>query len=211
MRTKATVSAVLRFFLRLLGRLAWWQKLILILITPLLLLNLAVAFFGNSVVSPLSPFFLEDKLHALGAYAKHRPGCLFKGHPDLREVALEAESRHRLPVGLMRALVKVESEDEPHRISFAGAMGPVQLMPGTAEMLDVGDPFDTTEAVDAGARYLAKLIQRKGDIRLGIASYNAGPGSVGTTVPRNGETELYVEKVMRAMAAERADPAPRHR
>ena len=54
-----------------------------ILLAPLALLNLAVAFFGNSVVFPLSPFFLRNKLAALGRYALHRPVCLFKGHADI--------------------------------------------------------------------------------------------------------------------------------
>lgn len=189
---------VTRFFLRLFWRLSWWQKLAVAGLTPLVALNGAVAFFGSSLVSPVSPFFLKEKWHALGAYALHRPGCLLKGHPALDEAAARAEARYGLPPGLMRALVQVESGSEPHRISYAGAMGPAQLMPGTAAMLGVSDPFDSAEAVDAGARYLAQLLQRKGDVRLAVASYNAGPGAVSGAVPQNGETEVYVARVMRA-------------
>lgn len=192
-----------RFLFRFFWRLAWWQKLILLLLAPLLSLNLAVGFFGHSLVFPLSPFFLQQKWQALRAYARHRPRCLWRGHPELELLTPAAERRHRLPPGLMRAVVQVESGGKPHRISSAGAMGPAQLMPGTAAMLGVEDPFDSAQAVEGGARYLAQLVQRKGDLRLAVAAYNAGPGAVGKEVPRNGETELYVAKVMEAFAASR--------
>ncbi len=175
----------------------------LLALAPLVSLNLAVAFFGQSVVSPVSPFHLADKWGALKAYARHRPGCLFSGHGDSGELARAAERRHGLPEGLMQAVVDVESEGRPHRISYAGAMGPAQLMPGTAKLLGVADPFDSAQAIDAGARYLAQQYRRTGDVRLAVAAYNAGPGAVNGAVPRNGETEFYVAKVMRRLSAMR--------
>ena len=157
-------------------------------------------------MSPLSPFFLEQKAHALGAYAKHRPACLVFGHPALEPLIDAAERRHRLPRGLLHALVEVESEKRVHRISPAGAMGPGQLMPGTARQLDVEDPFDPEAALDGSARYLAEQLRRFPSLPLAIAAYNAGPGNVGARVPRNGETELYVAKVLRAYARLRPPP-----
>jgi Transglycosylase SLT domain len=184
----------------------WWLWLAGLVLAPLLLLNLAVAFFGNSPVNPLSPSFLEAKAHALGAYAKHRPGCLLSGHPPLEPLIDAAERRHRLPRGLLHALVEVESEKRVHRISAAGAMGPGQLMPGTARLLDVADPFDPAEALDGSARYLAEQLQRFRRLPLAIAAYNAGPGNVNGRVPRNGETEYYVAKVLRAYGRLRPPP-----
>lgn len=183
-----------------------WVWLGLIVLTPLVLLNLAVSFFGGSAVSPLSLSFLEEKLHALQAYARHRPACLLSGHEPLEPMITEAERRHHLPAGLLHALVEVESETRPHRISPAGAMGPGQLMPGTARMLRVEDPFDPRPAVDASARYLAEQLARFDDVRLAVAAYNAGPGAVDGQVPRNGETEFYVVKVMNAYARLRPPP-----
>jgi soluble lytic murein transglycosylase-like protein len=185
-----------------------WVWLGVCALTPLVLLNLAVAFFGGTVVSPLSLSFLGEKAHALGVYARHRPGCLLSGHEPLEPLIAEAERRHRLPPGLLQALVQVESESRPHRISPAGAMGPGQLMPGTARMLGVEDPFEPGPAIDASARYLAAQLARFGEVRLALAAYNAGPGSVvGRQVPRNGETEFYVVKVLAAHA--RLRPPPR--
>nr|WP_225937515.1 lytic transglycosylase domain-containing protein [Myxococcus sp. RHSTA-1-4] len=175
-------------------------------LVPVVLLNVAVSWLGETHVSPLSFSFLEAKAGALRAYAEHRPSCLLEGHADLEPLIDAAERRHRLPPGLLRALVEVESETRVHRISPAGAMGPGQLMPTTAAMLGVKDPFDPAPAIDASARYLAEQLRRFGDVRLAVAAYNAGPGAVNGRVPRNGETEFYVPKVLAAW--EHTRPAP---
>lgn len=188
---------VVKFFLKTFWKLKAWQQATLLVCVPVLAINLAVGFFGNSAVFPLSPFFLPEKWRALVLYGKHRPLCLLTGHDDLQTLAAAAEKKHHLPKGLMRAIVAVESSNRAHRISFAGAMGPAQLMPGTALMLGVDDPYDPQQAIDAGARYLAQQLERThGRVDLAVASYNAGPGAVHGSVPRNGETEFYVAKVM---------------
>lgn len=191
---------VTKFTFRMFWKLRLWQQAVLVVCVPLLALNLSVAFFGSSVVFPLSPFFVKEKWSALKTYAKHRPLCVFTGHGDVLELATAAEKKYGLPRGLMRAIVEVESGSRPHRISYAGAMGPAQLMPGTATLLGVKDPFDPEDAIDGGARYMSQLLQRNGGrVDLAVASYNAGPGAVNGSVPRNGETEIYVAKVMREL------------
>jgi soluble lytic murein transglycosylase-like protein len=181
-----------------------WLRWTLISLAPLAALNLAVAFFGNSLVFPLSPFFLGNKLKALGRYALHRPVCLFTGHASVEDAVARSEGKHRLPRGLLAAIVEVESRGRVHRISSAGAMGPGQLVPGTARLLGVSDPFDPVESLDASGRYLAIQLATFRDIRLAVAAYNAGPGAiVKRSVPQNGETELYVRKVMNAYASAR--------
>jgi hypothetical protein len=175
-----------------------WAWLVPCALVPVVLLNVGISWLGGTTVSPLSFSFLEAKAGALRAYAEHRPSCLLDGHPELAPLIDAAERRHRLPAGLLRALVQVESETRVHRISPAGAMGPGQLMPTTASMLGVEDPFDPAPAIDASARYLAEQLRRFGDVRLAVAAYNAGPGAVNGRVPRNGETEYYVPKVLAA-------------
>lgn len=191
------------------GLLPGWVWLGLCVLVPLVLLNLAVGYFGNSTVSPLSFSFLEEKLHALGVYARHRPACLLNGHEPMEPLITEAERRHRIPTGLLQALVQVESEARSHRISPAGAMGPGQLMPSTARMMGVEDPFDSKDALEGSARYLAAQLARFDNVRLAVAAYNAGPGAVNGAVPRNGETEFYVAKVMGAYARLRPPPPPK--
>ena len=184
-------------------------KLAALVLGPLCALNLTVAFFGNSIVSPLSPFFLRDKVRALGRYASHRPRCLFRGHPEPAPLIAQAERRMRIPPGLLAALLQVESELHPHRISSAGAMGLGQLLPGTAALMHVDDPFDTAQGIEGSAQYLATQLAHFHDLRLAVAAYNAGPGNVGTEVPRAGETGRYVVKVMELYDRTRPTLQPR--
>src|SRR6476661_2652034 len=124
-----------------------------------------------------------------------------------------AEQKYHLPCGMLGAIVHVESGGHPHRISPAGAMGPMQLIPPTARALGVSDPFDPEQAVDGAARYLHTQMLAFHSVRLAAAAYNAGPGAiVGHHVPQNGQTEIYVDRVMRAIVAERharCAPPPR--
>jgi len=180
---------------------------------PLCLLNLTVSWVGGCVLFPLSPFHIKYKVQALDAYMRHRPRCLFSDDAAIAPLIAGAERRNRLPCGLLGAIVQVESGGRPHRISSAGAMGPLQLIPPTALALGVTDPFDPVEALDAGARYLHTQFAAFHSIRLAAAAYNAGPGSiVGHAVPQNGQTEIYVARVMHALVEERharcAPPRP---
>jgi soluble lytic murein transglycosylase-like protein len=201
------LRALLRFLRPHWGRIARWA---LIAATPICLLNVAVSVCGHSAVFPLSPFFLGPKLRALGFYALHRPRCLFFDHPPLDPLIARAEARHRLPRGLLAAVITVETDRHVHRISPAGAMGPGQLMPSTVRALGVGDPFDPEENLDGSARYLAAQLHAFHDVRLAVAAYNAGPGAiVHRTIPRNGQTEYYVQRVMHVYHAGRRRLAQR--
>ena len=182
----------------------WWLWALVPLI-PICLINLAVAWVGRSAVFPLSPFFLKYKVQALGAYAWHRPKCaIFDDAPITPTMLAAAEQKYHLPCGLLGAIVHVESGGIPHRISSAGAMGPMQLIPPTARALGVSDPFDPEQSVDGAARYLHTQFARFHSLRLAAAAYNAGPGAiVGRRVPHNGQTEIYVDRVMRALVFER--------
>jgi soluble lytic murein transglycosylase-like protein len=171
----------------------------LAVITPIVLINLSVAFFGSSVVFPLSPFFLGEKLSALGAYAAHRPICLVTEHPDVPTLISRSEIKNRLPRGLLAAIIQVESAGRPHRISSAGAMGLGQLMPSTARRLGISDPFDSEANIDGAGRLMAENLARfRGNIQLAVAAYNAGAGAVNGRVPQNGQTPIYVSRVMHA-------------
>lgn len=183
-----------------------WALLLPCLVVPVVLINVLVAWLGDTRVPALSFDFLETKARALGAYGAHLPECVLDEHPPLEPLIGAAERRHGIPPGLLQALIQVESEKRVHRISPAGAMGPGQLMPDTAELMRVHDPFDPAPAIEGSARYLAEQLRRFDDVKLAVAAYNAGPGSVRGRVPHNGETEFYVAKVMKAYA--RTKPPP---
>lgn len=99
---------------------------------------------------------------------------------------------------LLRAIIHAESGFNPRALSYKGAQGLMQLMPGTAYELGVGDAFDPAENISGGARYLAMLLRGyHGDVRLAAAAYNAGAGAVAKYggVPPYAETQVYVKRV----------------
>ncbi|MGC2209883.1 MAG: lytic transglycosylase domain-containing protein [Candidatus Korobacteraceae bacterium] len=119
----------------------------------------------------------------------------------------EAASRHHVDPNLVRALVKVESNFNPRAVSSKGAMGLMQLMPATARMYAVRNPFDAAQNVDAGVRHLKGLLDNfKGDVRLSLAAYNAGEGAVQRNggIPPYTETRNYVKRITNLMAGDSA-------
>jgi len=110
----------------------------------------------------------------------------------------ETARRYGLEPELVRAVVRIESAFYPKAHSKAGAMGLMQLMPGTAADLGVADPWDPVANLDGVCRYLAQMLTRFGDLRLALAAYNAGPGAVEhyRAIPPYEETQAYVVKVL---------------
>nr|WP_295775149.1 lytic transglycosylase domain-containing protein [Rhodoferax sp.] len=99
---------------------------------------------------------------------------------------------------LLRAMIHAESGFNPRARSQKGAMGLMQLMPGTARMLGVADASQPSDNIRGGAQYLAGLLTRfKGDVSLASAGYNAGPEAVQkyAGVPPYAETQVYVQRV----------------
>ncbi len=119
--------------------------------------------------------------------------------------------RHRLDPALLRAVIKAESNFDPRAVSRAGAMGFMQLMPGTAEALNVYDPYNPMENISGGARYLRYLLDRfDGNLKLALAAYNAGESLVlrYRKVPPIDETRHYVRKVLRFYKTYQSRPIP---
>jgi soluble lytic murein transglycosylase-like protein len=110
----------------------------------------------------------------------------------------EAAARHNVDPNLVRAVIKVESNFNPQAISPKGAMGLMQLMPGTARTLKVARPFDPNENIDAGVRHLKQLMESfGGDLNLSLAAYNAGSNAVRRNkgIPPYRETQNYVRQI----------------
>jgi soluble lytic murein transglycosylase len=97
-------------------------------------------------------------------------------------------------------MIHVESYFNPRAVSKKGAMGLMQLMPGTAQLLGVQEPFNPRENIHGGCRYLRMLIDSfGGSLPLALAAYNAGPQRVvacGYRVPEITETQEFLTRVI---------------
>jgi soluble lytic murein transglycosylase-like protein len=107
--------------------------------------------------------------------------------------------QYRIESSLLKAVIKVESNWNSKAVSHAGAMGLMQLMPTTADDLNVTNPFNPEENIDGGARYLRYLLDKfDGNLSHALAAYNAGPTRVKRHrgIPPIKETQQYVKRVL---------------
>ncbi len=114
--------------------------------------------------------------------------------PTIRRHAME----QGIPPALVKAVIHAESAFDPRAVSPKGAMGLMQLMPDTARMLGVLEPFAAEQNIDGGVRYLRTLHDRYGSWTHTLAAYNAGPTAVDRYrgVPPYAETREYVRRVL---------------
>jgi soluble lytic murein transglycosylase-like protein len=113
-------------------------------------------------------------------------------------IVREAAERHQVDPALVKAVISTESGWNPHAVSRKGAMGLMQLIPGTAQRYGVGNPYDPAQNVEGGTTYLKALLDRyNGDVNKSLAAYNAGEHAVDRSggVPAIPETLRYVRKV----------------
>lgn len=124
----------------------------------------------------------------------------YSGNADVDSAINEMAEKYNLDPALVAAIAEQESGFNQSAQSEAGAMGIMQLMPGTAEGLGV-DPSDLRGNLEGGAKYLRQMLDKyDGDVEKALAAYNAGPGSLdsvnGDISQLSGETQKYVPSVM---------------
>jgi soluble lytic murein transglycosylase len=114
-------------------------------------------------------------------------------------IIVQASRRFKVDPSLVKALIKAESDFDNRAVSNKGAQGLMQLMPETANAMEVANPFSPEENIFGGTRYFSLLLERfKNDKILALAAYNAGPEAVESYggLPPFPETEFFVAKVL---------------
>lgn len=129
---------------------------------------------------------------------------------NLEEVVEKYAKRYGVDEDLIWAVIRQESGFDPVAVSPKGAMGLMQLMPGTAALMGVSNPFDVEQNIAGGVKYLEQCLnQFDQDVPLALAAYNAGPANVAKYrgCPPFAETRQYVASILQAYAGEpiRAD------
>jgi soluble lytic murein transglycosylase-like protein len=156
---------------------------------------------GTLVLSDRSIDAPTDVYTVAGApsYVTTRPAEESQERERFEPMIQEHSTRQALRPELVRAVIQVESGFDPRALSPKGAMGLMQLMPDTARVLGVNNPWDPAQNIRGGTLYLRQLLDRyDGNEELALAAYNAGSGAVaryGGRIPPYRETRDYVRKV----------------
>jgi soluble lytic murein transglycosylase-like protein len=145
-----------------------------------------------------------DSDFLLPASPEPDPSCLPVAAEEVETSIEAAAKKNTLSTALIKAVIKQESGFRPCAISAKGALGLMQLMPDTAKQMHLADPFNPDQNIAAGSAYLKQMLDRfKGDLRLALVAYNAGPARAdqpktsadSTTIAYPLETQNYVAGV----------------
>ncbi len=127
------------------------------------------------------------------------PACDPIPQPQLTGMIDDAARRQGVDPALVREVARQESGFRPCAVSVKGAQGLMQLMPSAQIQMQIGDPFDAKESLEAGAKLLKQLLDRyHGNLTLALSAYNAGPSRVDREgkIPEIPETRHYVETIL---------------
>ena len=158
----------------------------------------------NDAIISSAPAVSHPDARAISEFSQTLRASLSSGRADLDAIFDAAAQRYGLPSNLLKAVAKAESNFRADATSRCGAMGIMQLMPGTARALGVTDAYDPEQNIMGGAKFLKDMLDKfNGDVSLALAAYNAGPNNVVKYdgIPPFSETQNYVKTVLGYLGA----------
>lgn len=155
--------------------------------------------FSNCPMGTKWQLYAREKSRQYPQQYQHRRNISTRSPAQYEPLIKSIASGQGMNPTVIKSIIEVESGYDPLARSSKGAMGLMQLMPGTAQDLGVADPWDPTENITAGTKYFSWLLRKyNGNLMKALAAYNAGPAVVDAYggIPPYQETEDYVRNVL---------------
>lgn len=155
-----------------------------------------VVHFTNTPTAKGYTLFIREKK---AAHADTGARRVKAGTNAYDTIILKAAGTFGVDQALIKAVIHAESSFNPNAVSCKGARGLMQIMPGNDVALDISNPFDPSQNIMGGTRYLKRMLVRYDEkLALALAAYNAGPSAVDKyrRIPPYEETRTYVQRVM---------------
>lgn len=153
--------------------------------------------FTNTPTEIGYTLFLKEKKKINIVQARTRS---FNAGPDVYDnIIFKAAGAFGVEHALIKAVIHAESGFDPNAVSRKGARGLMQIMPLNDASLGISNPFDPSQNIMGGTRYLKRMLTRYNEkLALALAAYNAGPSAVDkyNQIPPYEETQIYVQRVM---------------
>jgi soluble lytic murein transglycosylase-like protein len=155
--------------------------------------------FSNCPMGTEWKLYAREKTRQYPSFQNQYRRSYSKSRTQYESLINAIATGHGMNPSVIRSIIEVESGFDPQAKSSKGAMGLMQLMPETAQELGVSDPWDPTENITGGTKYISWLLRKyNGDLSKALAAYNAGPNAVDSYggIPPYQETSDYVKSVM---------------
>ena len=181
-----------------------YKYILITFIAYMFVLNTLTFLTSLSPKAFINPFHVKNRTVSIYHLTKHiilvaGIGFITASSEEIDKLVIDTSAKYDVDPKLIHIMIDVESKGRQFAISRTGAMGLMQVMPGTFFDISDGDPFLAADNIEAGVKYFSKQLKKFGQVDLALAAYNAGPTRVKDgKIPDFGETRHYIKKILTA-------------